>query len=90
MIDTNTETGDRHHRGGEEPAGHHLGARRPVRLRRQRHDNTVSVINAETMTVTATIPTGNSPTSVAVLPTGTEAYVTNLTDGTVTVLNIAS
>jgi serine/threonine-protein kinase len=36
--------------------------------------------------VTATIPT-NSPTSIAVRPDGQKAYVTNLDDGTLTVLN---
>ena len=53
-------------------------------------DHSVSVINAETMTVTATIPTGMSPTSVAVLPDGTTGYVTNLDDGTITLLNLSS
>ena len=38
--------------------------------------------------MTATIPTGGSPTSVAVLPDGT-GYVTNLGDGTLSVLNTA-
>jgi YVTN family beta-propeller protein len=51
-------------------------------------DGTVSVVNAESMTVTARIPTGKSPTSVAVDPTGHNAYVTNLRSGTVTVLKI--
>jgi DNA-binding beta-propeller fold protein YncE len=41
------------------------------------------------MTVTATIPTGHSPTSVAVLPDGTAGYVTNIADGTVTVLRLS-
>ena len=52
-------------------------------------DDTVSVIDAATMTVTATVPTGDAPTSVAVLPNGRAAYVTNLHDGTLTVLNLA-
>jgi DNA-binding beta-propeller fold protein YncE len=42
------------------------------------------------MTVTATIPTGRSPTSVAVVPDGSTGYVTNLDDGTLTVLNLAA
>jgi DNA-binding beta-propeller fold protein YncE len=33
------------------------------------------------------VPTGNSPTSVAVAPDGRRAYVTNLKDGTLTVLD---
>ena len=40
------------------------------------------------MTVTARIPTGKSPTSVAVDPSGQNAYVTNLRSGTLTVLKI--
>ena len=48
--------------------------------------DTVSVIDAETRTVTATIPT-DSPTSIGVLPNGRYAYVTNLDTGTLTVLN---
>jgi DNA-binding beta-propeller fold protein YncE len=38
--------------------------------------------------VTATIPVGASPTSITVTPTGEKAYVTNLDDGTVRVLNL--
>ena len=48
--------------------------------------NTVSVVDTETRTVTATIPT-DSPTSIAVLPNGRAAYVTNLDTGTLTVLD---
>jgi DNA-binding beta-propeller fold protein YncE len=49
----------------------------------------VSVIDIDTMTVTATLPTGGSPTSVAVIPDGTTGYVTNLADGTLTRLDLA-
>jgi DNA-binding beta-propeller fold protein YncE len=42
----------------------------------------VSLINAQTKTVTGSIPTGDSPISIAVLPKGRAAYVTNLGDGT--------
>ncbi len=54
------------------------------------NDNTVSVINVDSMSVTATIPTGASPTSIAVLPDGTTGYVTNLKDGTITLLNLTA
>ena len=53
------------------------------------NDDTVSVINAETFAVTATIPTGDAPTSIAVLPNGTQAFVSNLNSGTLTVLDVA-
>ena len=42
------------------------------------------------MAVTATIPTGASPTSIAVLPDGTTGFVTNLKDGTITLLNLTA
>jgi YVTN family beta-propeller protein len=51
--------------------------------------NSVSVINGETFEVTATIRTGQSPTSLAVLPDGSRGYVSNLRDGTLTELNLA-
>jgi YVTN family beta-propeller protein len=53
-------------------------------------DNTVSVIDAATNTVVATIPVGNSPVGVAVTPDGTQAYVTNEADNTVSVIAAAS
>jgi serine/threonine-protein kinase len=52
-------------------------------------DNAVQVLDTNTFEITATVPTGRSPTSVAVGPDGRQAYVTNLADGTITVLNIA-
>ncbi len=39
--------------------------------------NTVSVIDASTNTVTATIPVGNNPSGVVVSPDGARAYVSN-------------
>jgi DNA-binding beta-propeller fold protein YncE len=45
------------------------------------------VFDTAAFRVTATVPTGNSPTSVAVAPDGRRAYVTNLKDGTLTVLD---
>jgi len=53
-------------------------------------NNTVSVIDAATNTVTATIPVGNGPGAVAVTPNGADAYVTNVTDNTVSVIDVAS
>src|SRR5262245_48338091 len=38
-------------------------------------DNTVSVIDATTNTVTATIPVGSNPAGIAVTPNGAVAYV---------------
>jgi DNA-binding beta-propeller fold protein YncE len=45
------------------------------------------VFDTAAFRVTATVPTGNSPTSVAVAPDGRRAYVTNLKDGTLTILD---
>ena len=49
----------------------------------------MTVIAADGYKVTATIPTGDAPTSIAVLPDGTKGYVSNLNTGTLTVLNLA-
>jgi DNA-binding beta-propeller fold protein YncE len=46
------------------------------------------VIDAATSQVTATIPTGESPTSIAVLPNSQRAYVTNVDSGTLSVLKL--
>ena len=49
-------------------------------------DNTVSVIDGATRTVTATVPIGKNPYGVAVDPDTHTAYVTNRDDGTVSVI----
>ena len=41
-------------------------------------DNTVSVIDTATNTVTATVPVGSYPIGVAVTPDGTKVYVAKL------------
>jgi YVTN family beta-propeller protein len=51
------------------------------------NDGTVSVINAATNTVTATIPVGSSPQGVAVDTATHTAYVTNNGDSTVSVIS---
>jgi YVTN family beta-propeller protein len=51
-----------------------------------RTDNTVSVINGRTDTVTATIPVGSFPVEVAADPRTNATYVTNQFDNTVSVL----
>ena len=51
---------------------------------------TISVVDTTSGTVTARIPTGNSPTSISVTPDGRRGYVTNLDDGTVRVLDLAA
>lgn len=52
--------------------------------------NTVSVIDTQTNTVTATVPVGNSPDGVAVIPDGTKIYVTNSGSNTVSVIDAAT
>ncbi len=51
-------------------------------------DGTVSVVDTATGVVTARVPTGTAPTSVAVLPDGSRVLVTH-GDGTVRVLATA-
>jgi serine/threonine-protein kinase len=48
------------------------------------------VIDTATNLVTARLPTGGAPTSVSVLPNGRQAYVTNLNEGTVRILDITA
>ena len=51
---------------------------------------TVSVINAATHAVTATIPVGSKPAGVAVDPAAGTVYVTNQGEGTVSVIDAAA
>ncbi|MEU9048496.1 YncE family protein, partial [Kitasatospora sp. NPDC048343] len=53
-------------------------------------DNTVSVIDTATNTVTATVVVGTGPFDVAVTPDGLHAYVTNEGDNTVSVIDTAT
>lgn len=50
-------------------------------------DNTVSVIDTSTDTVTTTISVGGQPCGVAISPDGTRVYVTNGADDTVSVID---
>ncbi|MDT5218118.1 MAG: hypothetical protein QOF15_223, partial [Mycobacterium sp.] len=49
-------------------------------------DNTMSVIDTSTRTVTATVPVGKHPGGVAVDPGTHTVYVPNYTDNTVSVI----
>ena len=51
------------------------------------NDGTVSVINAATNTVTATITVGSGPRGVTVDPSTHTAYVANMNDSTVSVIS---
>jgi YVTN family beta-propeller protein len=53
-------------------------------------DNTVSVIDAVTLTVIATVPVGTAPDGAAVTPDGTKVYVTNSGSNTVSVIDAAT
>ena len=53
-------------------------------------DNTVSVINVATNTVTATITVGTDPYGVSVSPDGSKVYVANYSSNTVSVINTAT
>lgn len=52
--------------------------------------SSVSVINTDTNSVTATIKVGNGPDAIAINPIGTKAYVANSSSDTVSVIDIAS
>jgi serine/threonine-protein kinase len=51
---------------------------------------TMSVVDADTLAVTATVPTGPSPSSVGVSPDGSRAYVTDLATATVRVFDLTA
>jgi len=51
-------------------------------------DNTVSVIDTATDTVTVTISVGTNPKGVAVSPDESQVYVTNEGENTVSVINV--
>jgi YVTN family beta-propeller protein len=53
-------------------------------------DNTVSVLDTATNTVTATVPVGTNPQAVAVSPDGTRVYVSNAAIGSVSILDTAT
>jgi YVTN family beta-propeller protein len=53
-------------------------------------DNTVSVIDTASNTVTSTIPVGTYPLGVAVTPDGAKAYITNNGSGTVSAIATAT
>ena len=67
-----------------------MGPRRPAPVRVNSGNDTVSVMDTVTRRVVSTIPMGTDPTSIAVLPNGQKGYVTNLNDGTATVLDLAA
>ena len=52
-------------------------------------DNAIQVFSMKTMEIVSRVPVGRAPTSVSVTRDGRQAYVTNLNDGTVTILNLA-
>jgi YVTN family beta-propeller protein len=54
------------------------------------YDGTVSVIDTTTNEVTATIPVGASPTSLAASPDGSTVYVLNQDDSTVSVIDTST
>ena len=54
------------------------------------NNNTVSVINTATNTVSANVNVGLWPYGVAVTPDGTKAYVTNFDSNTISVINITT
>lgn len=53
-------------------------------------NNTVSVIDTSTNSVTATVPVGSYPYGVAVNPAGTKVYVVNSVSNTVSVIDTST
>jgi len=65
-------------------------ARAPQAYITNLNDNTVSVIDTASNTVTATVQVGKFPNGVAVTPDGAHVYVANVLDGTVSVIDTAT
>jgi YVTN family beta-propeller protein len=74
---------------GTRPSGRDDRRHQPLAYVTNEIDNTVSVINAVSNTIVATIAVGNEPIGVAFTPDGTLAYVTNTNDNTVSVIDTA-
>jgi serine/threonine-protein kinase len=52
--------------------------------------NMIQVLDTTRYQIVGEVPTGRGPTSIAVTPDGRQGYATNLLDGSVTVINLAS
>ena len=52
--------------------------------------NIIQVLDTATYAIVGEVQTGRGPTSIAVTPDGRQGYATNLLDGSVTVINLAS
>ena len=52
--------------------------------------NIIQVMDTATYEIVGEVQTGRGPTSIAVTPDGRQGYATNLLDGSVTVINLAS
>ena len=64
--------------------------RSPVAYITNNWNNTVSVINTTTNTVTAKVPVGSGPYGATITPDGTKIYITNINGNTVSVINAAT
>ena len=53
-------------------------------------NQSVSIVNVATNTITRTISGFSSPEGVAISPSGSYAYVTNYNPGTISIVNIAT
>ena len=50
--------------------------------------DTLSIVNAVSMSVERTVPTGRNPHELAIAPNGMKAYIANVGDNTVSVLDL--
>lgn len=68
----------------------HIASAAPFLYITNHDSNSVSVIDASTNSVTATIPVGNGPSGIAVDVLGRRAYAANSNDGTISVIDTAT
>jgi YVTN family beta-propeller protein len=91
VIDTATETVDNTViQVGREPLEIAINAAGTRAYVTNFSDNTVSVIDLGTNTVTETIEVGRGPNGLAVRPDGAEVYVANLEEGTVSIIDTST
>jgi YVTN family beta-propeller protein len=92
VIDTNTNTVIKIVPVGREPQFVTFSADHRLAYVVNDDDNTISVIQlgkgADASNTGATIQTGRAPTSMAVVANGSKGYISNVTDGSLTLLNL--
>jgi YVTN family beta-propeller protein len=90
VIDTSTNTVRKTiQQVGDKPLAVHWSADGRYAYVVNNGSNDLSVIDANTLKVSARLQTGKAPTAIAVLPDGSKGYVSNSKDNSLTVVRLA-